>query len=142
MRKLLLAGVFALVPFVAFAHGPQRTTGDAALAASGSLAGVSSTQGTKAASSVAGNGAVINGAVSGNYTDVSTKGAANLGKNTAKTNVTATQLNVGGTITGGYANGNASGTQSGWQNSQALGGSAAIGGNLSGSVKGIKAGQD
>jgi hypothetical protein len=105
---------------------------------------VSSTQGTSAASNVAGNGFVVNGAVSGNYTDATTKGAVNVGKNAAKTNATATQVNVGGTITGGYARGNASGTESGAQNSQALGGSAAVGANLTGSTghRWIGAGQD
>ena len=142
MRTMLLAGVIALVPFVAFARAPQQ--GSLGLAAAGSLAGVSSTQSTSAASKVAGNGFVVNGAVSGNYTDVTTKGAVNVGKNAAKTNVTATQVNVGGTITGGYARGNAGGTESGAQNSQALGGSAAVGANLTGSTnhRWIGAGQD
>jgi hypothetical protein len=142
MRTILLAGVVALVPFAAFAHGPQQSQANLALTAAGSLAGVHSTQGTSAASNVAGNGFVVNGAVSGNYTDVTTKGAANMGKNAAKTNATATQVNVGGTIAGGYATGNATGNEAGWQNSQALGGSAALGGNIAGSVTGIRAGQD
>jgi hypothetical protein len=142
MRTILLAGVIALAPFVAFAHGPQQAQGKLTFTGAGSLAGVQSTQGTSAASNVAGNGFVVNGAVSGNYTDVTTKGAANLGKNAAKTNAAATQVNIGGTVTGGFAKGNANGTEAGWQNSQALGGSAALGGNLAGSVKGIRAGQD
>jgi len=101
MRTILLAGVIALAPFVAFAHGPQQAQGKLTFTGAGSLAGVQSTQGTSAASNVAGNGFVVNGAVSGNYTDVTTKGAANLGKNAAKTNAAATQVNIGGTVTGG-----------------------------------------
>ena len=56
MRTILLAGVIALAPFVAFAHGPQQAQGKLAFTGAGSLAGVQSTQGTSAASNVAGSG--------------------------------------------------------------------------------------
>ncbi len=141
MRTLLLAGVIALVPFVAFAHGPQHTHGMLAFTGPGRLRVVQH-PGHQRRVERRRQRFVVNGAVSGNYTDVTTKGTANLGKNTAKTNATATQVNVGGTSPAALPRGNASGTEAGWQNSQALGGSAAIGGNLTGSGKGIRAGQD
>lgn len=127
MRKLLLAGVFVLVPFVAFA----RNDIPAGIAASGSLAGVQSTQGTAAGAQVT-NGIVVTGAIAGNYTDMQTNGMAKAGDGKATTATNAKQVNVGGTITGGYADPEgrhgtgASGNASAVQNSQALGGSAAV----------------
>jgi hypothetical protein len=144
MRTILLAATL-LFPLAAFAdQGPNHAgqiSGNAALAASGSLAGVSSTQGTAANSMVGGNGSVITGGISGNYTDMTTSGSARAGQGTAKTATTATQTNIGGTITGGVADtpkgaGNtAKGAASGSQSSQAVGGSAAVAADLGGYVK-------
>jgi hypothetical protein len=141
MRKFLIAATI-LVPFAAFAGQDNgKVAGNLALTASGSLAGVQSQQGTMAGSMVGGNGAVINGAVAGNYTSIDTSGTAHAGQGTAKTETKATQLNVGGAITGGYAEkgwgfGNtAGGTASAMQGSQAVGGSAAVAADLGGFVQ-------
>jgi hypothetical protein len=98
--------------------------------AAGSTAGVSSQQGTVAGSKVGGNGAVLVGAVSGNYTQVNTAAGATAGPKGSYTNTTAQQLNIGGTVAGGIADngkhGNgATGVSGGAQSSQATGGSAA-----------------
>lgn len=145
MRMILLAAT-VLMPFAAFAdQGPNQAgqiSGNAALTASGSLSGVSGSQGTTAGSVVRGNGAVINGAISGNYTDMATSGSARAGQGFAKTQTQATQTNIGGTITGGLAqqtkgSGNtARGNAGGSQNSQATGGSAAVAVDLGGSIRG------
>jgi hypothetical protein len=90
---------------------------------------------------VRGDGVVINGAVAGNYTAVDTTGSAKAGQGYAKTETKATQLNVGGVITGGFANegngrGNtATGMAGGMQSSQATGGSVAAAADLGGFVK-------
>jgi hypothetical protein len=136
MRKFLLAATI-LAPFAvapAFAEMPQTVTiaGDVNLAktAAGSNAGVSSQQGTMAGAKVGGNGAVITGAVSGNYTQVQTAAGATAGPKGSFTNTNAQQVNVGGTVAGGLAdNGKhrngASGMASGGQTSQATGGATA-----------------
>lgn len=132
MRKLLLAAtVLAMAGAPAFAgHLPQQLT------AVGSAAGVMSTQGTNANAAVGGNGAVVAGAVSGNYTTITTSGVAKAGPAGTTTNATATQLNVGGTLAGGYSTvtkgkGNtATGSASGSQSSGDIGGSIAIGGGM------------
>jgi hypothetical protein len=107
---------------------------------------VSSVQGTGAQANVAGNGAVLVGAVSGNYTGVYTGSAAEAGPKGSYTNTTATQTNIGGTVAGGLAankpqdqhrgndlhtQGNsASGSAGGFQTSADMGGSTARAGNL------------
>jgi hypothetical protein len=140
VRKFLLAATI-LAPFAvapAFADMPANLTaaGDINLAktAAGSTAGVASQQGTMAASKVGGNGAVLTGAVSGNYTQVNTAAGATAGPKGSYTNTTAQQVNIGGTVTGGVANsakrGNgATGAASGGQSSQATGGAAATAAN-------------
>jgi hypothetical protein len=137
MRKYLLASVIALAPFAAFAAQPQIIAGDVNLAqtAAGSTAGVSSQQGTMAGAKVGGNGAVVVGAVSGNYTQVNTAAGATAGPKGSFTNTTAQQVNVGGTIAGGLAdNGKhsngATGIAGGGQSSQATGGSTASASNV------------
>jgi hypothetical protein len=131
MRKLLLsATVLALAAFPAFAHQPARPQ---ASTMAGSAAAVGSLQGTNANAGVAGNGAVIVGAVSGNYTAVGTRGTAMVTPGKTMTTTNATQLNIGGTIAGGYSQvgkgrGNqAGGSAGGMQASGDLGGSFAIG---------------
>jgi hypothetical protein len=120
MKKLLLTGVFALVPFVAFAN-----TAPVALSAL-SAAGVTSTQETGAMVVVGpGKGMAVDGAVSGNYTTINTTGSASAGPGKATTKVTATQLNVGGTIAGGISAGDAKGIAGGHESSTDLGGSTA-----------------
>ncbi len=98
-----------------------------------------STQGTIAGAMVKGDGAVVVGTVSGNYTSVDTKGAAKAGQGYAKTSTTATQTNIGGTISGGLADqgrhGTAVGTTGGAQQSAATGGSVAGAADLGGFVK-------
>jgi hypothetical protein len=139
MRKLLLsATVLALAAAPAFAWDhPQPQQAQATLAASG--AAVGSLQGTQAGAAVGGNGAVIVGAVSGNYTNVTTSGHAGTGPGGTTTGAKATQTNVGSTLAGGFSQvgkgfmgmptGTASGQASGFQTSGALGGSIAIGAN-------------
>jgi len=126
MRKLLFAGVFALVPFAAFAGDIPAGF---AITAAHSGAGVESTQGTVAGSMVRGDGLVTNGAAAGNYTTVQTTGAAKAGHDGAKTKVTATQLNLGGALTAGFADigrgGLATGMAGANQQSSATGGSTA-----------------
>jgi hypothetical protein len=144
VRKYLFAATI-LVPFAAFADQPRhdggQIAGNVALSASGSLAGVNSRQGTMANSMVSGNGSVINGAVAGNYTAINTTGGAQAGPKGSFTSANTTQLNVGGTITGGAANegrgfGNkATGSSGATQSSQVVGGSAAAAANLGGFVK-------
>jgi hypothetical protein len=122
MRKLLLASVFALVPFAVFAHGPVPA-GDTS---AGSVAIVTSEQGTGAHAQVNGQGAVVVGAVSGNYTNVQANGKAGM----SGTSTSAQQVNVGGTMAGGISSGDASGKAGGGQNSTAYGkATAKIGGN-------------
>jgi hypothetical protein len=73
MRRFLLAATillpFAVAPAFAEMQQPMTAAGDINIGktAAGSSAGVSSQQGTMAGAKVAGNGAVIVGAVSGNY---------------------------------------------------------------------------
>jgi hypothetical protein len=146
MRKFLIAATI-VIPFAAFANQPPprqdggQVQGNVALTASGSLAGVQSQQGTMAGSMVRGDGVVTNGAIAGSYTTIDTTGSAQAGKGFAGTETRATQLNVGGVITGGSANagkgrGNtATGTASGMQNSSAVGGSVAAAADLNGSLK-------
>jgi hypothetical protein len=139
LRKMLLASAFALVPFVAFAGNPSGLTaaGDINVAktSSTSNAGVFSSQGTMAGARVDGNGAVVVGAVSGNYTTIQTNGSAKAGPQGSSTNASATQFNVGGTIAGGYSTegkgrGNeATGSASGGQSSGTTGGSTASASN-------------
>jgi hypothetical protein len=140
VRKFLLAATI-LAPFAvapAFADMPANLTaaGDINLAktAAGSTAGVASQQGTMAASKVGGNGAVLTGAVSGNYTQMNTAAGATAGPKGSFTNTTAQQVNIGGTVTGGIADngkhGNgATGMAGGGQSSQATGGAAATAAN-------------
>ncbi len=132
MRKFLLTSVFVLAPLAAFAAQPQATAGDVNLAATNSLsvAGVSSGQGTMAAAKAGGNGAVIVGTVSGNYTTISTNGAAQATPAGSYTTVNTTQANVGGTVSSGLANNTknqngASGITGGQQSSQDTGSSVA-----------------
>jgi hypothetical protein len=126
MRKLLFASVFALAPFAAFAGDIPAGF---AVTAAHSAGGVGSTQGTVAGSMVRGDGLVINGAVAGNYTSVQTTGAAKAGPDGSKTKVTATQLNIGGAVTAGFADtgrgGLATGMAGANQQSAATGGSTA-----------------
>jgi hypothetical protein len=144
MRKLLFAATI-LAPFAvapAFA-GDLTIAGDVNLAktAAGSTAGVASGQGTMAGAKAAGNGAVIVGAVSGNYTAVQTGAAALAGPKGSFTNTTAQQVNIGGTVAGGLTDnqkhGGAAGMAGGQQSSQAMGGSAAsaTNTNLGGFIK-------
>jgi hypothetical protein len=148
MRKFLLAATilapFALAP--AFAEMPRSQTvaADVNLAktSAGSTAGVSSEQGTMAGAKVGGNGAVITGAVSGNYTQVNTAAGATAGPKGSFTNTNAQQVNIGGTVSGGLADsakhsGGASGMAGGGQSSQANGGASATASNtnLGGIIK-------
>jgi hypothetical protein len=148
MRKFLLAATilapFALAP--AFAEMPRSPTvaADVNLAktSASSNAGVSSGQGTTAGAKVGGNGAVITGAVSGNYTQMNTAAGATAGPKGSFTNTNAQQVNIGGTVSGGlavngqYSNG-ASGKAGGGQSSQATGGASATASNtnLGGTIK-------
>jgi hypothetical protein len=149
MRKFLLAATM-LIPFAAFAGGTDLSIagdGNLATTSAGLSAGVQSTQGTHAQANVSGNGGVIVGAVSGNYTSVATTALGKAGPAGSYTDTTATQTNVGGTVASGLAvnknrsstpialtagrgqaNG-ASGSASGGQNSQASGGSSATAAN-------------
>lgn len=157
MRKFLLAATM-LVPFAAFAGGADLSiAGDGNLAktTANSTAGVQSTQGNHAQATTGGNGGIMVGAVSGNYTSVATTALGRAGPAGSYTDTTATQTNVGGTMASGQAinqtghstpitltagrgqaNG-ASGSAGGGQNSQASGGSSAtaantnIGGSMS-----------
>lgn len=156
MRKFLLAATI-MVPFAAFAGGADLSiAGDGNLAktTAASTAGVQSTQGNHAEANVGGNGGIVAGAVSGNYTSVATTALGKAGPAGSYTDTTATQTNVGGTVAAGLAtnqtghrtpmaltagrgqaNGG-SGSASGGQNSQASGGSSATAANtnLGGSV--------
>jgi hypothetical protein len=148
VRKLLLAATI-LAPFAvtpAFAEMPRDAAiaGDVNLAktAANSNAGVASQQGTMAGAKVGGNGAVITGAVSGNYTQVNTAAGATAGPKGSFTNTSAQQMNIGGTVAGGLADnarhGNgATGMAGGGQSSQATGNSAATASNtnLGGFIK-------
>jgi hypothetical protein len=148
MRRFLLAATillpFAVAPAFAEMQQPMTAAGDINIGktAAGSSAGVSSQQGTMAGAKVAGNGAVIVGAVSGNYTSVQTGAGATAGPKGSFTNTNAQQTNIGGTVTGGLGssanhNSGASGKASGDQNSQASGDASATASNtnLGGFVK-------
>jgi len=128
MRKILLtATILALAAAPVFAGGPPKQ----ATLSAGSMAGVMSTQGTNANAKVGGNGAVIVGAVSGNYTTITTTGHAGTGQTGATTTAGATQTNIGGTLAGGYSQVNkgqgnvATGKAGGSQSSGDMGGSFA-----------------
>lgn len=134
MRKILLAAtMLSLVAGAALASQPQGWIGagdvNLATTSAGSNAGVTSTQGTGANASVKGNGAVVVGTVSGNYTNVNTGAAAQAGPGGSTTSTSAQQVNVGGTVSGGMGSGGfingASGSTGGGQNSQASGNSSA-----------------
>jgi hypothetical protein len=149
MRTFLLAATM-LVPFAAFAGGSDLSiVGDRNVAqtTAGSTAGVQSTQGTRAQTNATGNGGVVVGAVSGNYTSVATTALGKAGPSGSYTDTTATQTNIGGTAAAGLAinpggqskpivltNGHgqasgATGSASGGQNSQAMGSSGATAAN-------------
>lgn len=142
MRKFLLAATI-LAPFVvapAFAgSGPNGASmaGDLNLAktSANSTAGVASTQRTGANTLAAGNGSVIVGAVSGNYTQVQTTASAAARPQGSQTNTTAQQTNVGGTVAGslvtnkGWGKG-VTGSAGGSQNSQATGDANAAAANM------------
>jgi hypothetical protein len=148
MRKFLLAATM-MVPFAAFAGGSGLSVaGDVNLAktSAGSTAGVASVQGTQAQIKAGGSGGVVVGAVSGNYTAVETTALGKAGPAGSYTDTTATQTNVGGTVSGGLAIGKSadrgrmpvtSGSASGGQSSMASGGSAATASdtNIGGFVK-------
>jgi hypothetical protein len=143
MRKFLLAATI-LAPFAFAPAFGQTIAGDVNLAktAAGSTAGVASEQGTMAGAKVGGNGAVVTGAVSGNYTQVQTAAGATAGPKGSFTNTTAQQINIGGTVAGGLADNSkhsnaATGIAGGQQTSQATGGSAATASNanLGGMIK-------
>jgi hypothetical protein len=139
VRTLLLATVMLAFAAPAFAlpqPQPQIIAGDVNLAttSAGSNAGVSSSQGTMANVKAAGNGAVIVGAVSGNYTSVQTTALGTASPAGSYTDTTATQTNIGGTVAAGAANqmqkrGGASGTAGGGQYSTASGNSTATASN-------------
>lgn len=161
MRKFLLAATilapFAIAP--AFAGSDALSiAGDLNLAktSAGSTAAVGSMQGTNAQAKAAGNGGVIVGAVSGNYTSVETTALGKAGPMGSYTDTTATQANVGGTVAAGLAlnkggrpmggptadlftvtSNGASGSAGGGQSSTAMGGSAATATNtnLGGFIK-------
>ncbi|HUB10547.1 MAG TPA: hypothetical protein VMB34_01200 [Acetobacteraceae bacterium] len=130
MRKLLLAAtILGLAAAPAFAGG-IAAAGDVNIAGTtaASNAGVVSTEGTMAGVKTGGNGAVVVGAVSGNYTAVDTSALGVAGPKGSYTNTTATQTNIGGTVAGGLSGtffGNAGGSASGGQNSTAMGGAKA-----------------
>lgn len=140
MRNFLLTATI-LAPFAvasAFAEMPRApiTAGDVNVAktTAGSSAGVSSQQGTTAGARIGGNGAVIVGAVSGNYTSVETGAGATAGPKGSFTNTNAQQTNIGGTVTSALGNSTnrnsgASGKASGSQTSQASGDSSATASN-------------
>jgi hypothetical protein len=111
MRKLLLAGVFALVPFVAFADQTNVSAG----------AGVQSAQATEANATFTGKSAGMAAVVSGNYTDVNSAAGGQSKKGTTTVNAGSSQLNIGGTVVAGNTSGNASAKVGGGQNSQANG---------------------
>jgi hypothetical protein len=146
MRKFLLCATM-MVPFAAFAGGSGLSVaGDVNIAktSAGSTAGVASIQGTQAQIKAGGAGGVVVGAVSGNYTGVGTTALGKAGPAGSYTDTTATQTNVGGTVSGGLAIGKSSGrmpaaggSASGGQSSMASGGSAATASdtNIGGFVK-------
>jgi hypothetical protein len=90
-----------LAPFAALAQVPGAT--NTATTSAGSNASVGSTQATMAAAKVGGNGGVLVGAISGNTTSVQTSALGVAGPAGSSTLTSATQYNVGGTISGGLA---------------------------------------
>jgi hypothetical protein len=142
MRKLLLASVFALVPFAAFAGQPQggaiagNLTGTASISAGGVAAG----QSTQAGAMTAGNGFSMQSATAGNAATIDTNGYAKAGPGYAKTGSNTTEMQGGGTTvvsksTEGWGRGNmAGGGATANQGSTVIGGSAAAAGNLNGFV--------
>jgi hypothetical protein len=140
MRKFLLAATI-LVPITvtpAFAgmQGAQTTAADAnrAKTTAGSDASVSGQQETMAGAKIGGNGAVMVGAVSGNYTSVETGAGATAGPKGSFTNTNAKQTNIGGTVAGGLGSGanrssGAFGKAGGDQTSQASGDASATASN-------------
>lgn len=141
MRKLLLT-TFALIPFAAvpaFAGdgGAGFIVGGAGSLSSTSAtstAGVSSEQGTMAGAKAGGNGAVIAGAVSGNYTSVNTSALGKAGPAGSYTNTAAQQVNVGGTVAGALGSNQKGTGASGSQNSQASGGASATASSVNGTM--------
>lgn len=129
MKKLLLASVITLAPFTAFAGG-FVAAGDVnqSSTSAASNAGVNSQQGT-AAGAAAYKGSVVVGTVSGNYTSVNTGAAAVSGPKGSATSTTAQQTNIGGTISGGSAHGQAGGISGGSQSSTGSGSSGASASN-------------
>jgi hypothetical protein len=137
MRKLLLTSVVALVPFAAFAGGLIGGDANLAQTEANSWAGVKSLEGTGAHGYIGATGGVTAGAVSGNYSSVGTSARGTAGPLGSKTNTTATQTNLGGTVYGGqatnprYGGSSNGGSAGGFQNSQAEGGATANANNTS-----------
>ena len=140
MRKYLFTATI-LIPLAvapAFAgSGPVGgiIAGDVSRSAANSTAGVASTQRTGANAIAAGNGGVIVGAVSGNYTQVQTTATGQARPHDTWTSTNAQQTNVGGTVTGGRAinagtGKGASGMAGGSQDSQAAGNANAAASNM------------
>jgi hypothetical protein len=125
MRKYLLAStiVLAMVP-AAFAGSNELSTTSAT-----SVAGVSSEQGTNAAAAVGGRGGtIVVGTISGNTTTVTTGATSRATKAGSVTRTTASQTNLGGTVSGGLSTGKgATGTTSGSQGSTGTGTASASG---------------
>jgi hypothetical protein len=141
MRKLLLASVIALAPIVAFAakggddHGVVgRSSAAVNVLGAGSLAGVASTQGTMANSSLKGTGYVVNGAIAGNYTTMNTGGKVTVGNGKVIVGAGATQTNIGGVVMGATGSGKGvNAYQNGGQTSTAVGGTI-VGGAIVGGI--------
>lgn len=131
MRKLILLAT-VLAPFAAgsaFA-GSSIVAGDANSSKTAASSGVQlgSVQGTYS-QSTAMHGSTIGGAVSGNYTTINTAANASLNKGNPSTSTSGTQLNVGGTISGGTANGQSKTVSGGSQSSTNYGFSTASASN-------------
>jgi hypothetical protein len=132
MRNFLfVAAVLSVAAAPAFA-GRTIPGGDVSGAAmqAGSTAGVASDQGSGAHAMTVGNGAVVMGAVSGNYTQVATGATATARPDGVRTGTTAQQVNVGATLIGGASSGKAVGSAGGSQTSSGSGDAAAQAKNL------------
>jgi hypothetical protein len=141
MRKLLLASVIALAPIMAFAAkggddhgGAGKSPAAITLLGAGSMAGVSSTQGTTANSSLKGAGYVVNGAIAGNYTTMNTGGKVKTVDGKVTVGAGATQTNIGGVVVGATGSGKGvKAYQNGGQTSTAVGGTI-VGGAIVGGI--------
>jgi len=135
MRKLLLASVFVLAPFAAFAGSDSGAiAGNISGTASISVTGIQAGQSTQAGAMTVGNGAAMESASAGNFATIKTNGYAVAGPGKSLTGSNTSEAQGGNTTVVEKTFGGAAGGADAKQGSTVIGGSAAAAGNLNGFI--------